>query len=201
MKWYGKEITVSQGETFAICLDIRDVNGAPYRISRSLTNPALVMTVSSSLAKLMSDSDRYELNCWTMLDNIVTDEDTVNWYAFDDLEVGVVTNLEQISSTVTVKKLYQLTEQCTINGVTYQPGYYIKVNESYKKYVSQFCQTFTTDITKNWKAVNYHYELRLVSGKLKSSYDDDENPYETIEREFTILPKNNLIVLAKVGGY
>lgn len=214
MRWYGKEITVARCETFSLTCKITNEDGVPYMISSNLENPTFLLTVANTLYK--SDDKRYVLKCWTPL---VTDTTTepptfVNGFVFDNLVPIDVQNLDAENNTsidTSKRYLYRLTQQWN----DYIPGYYIYCNKNgtigFHLYETIFVQNFPSYITKEWYSKNFYYELRLVSGEytdeFKQALEDNDysaytdNPFDLITDEFIIIPKTQLNVLSRLGGY
>lgn len=202
MRWYGKEITVARGETFSLTCEITNEEGVPYMISSALTNPTFLLTVSNTLYK--SDSKRYVLKCWTPLVVNLDDPENpvyVNGFVFDTFEIGE-TDLTSAPADVSIRKLYKST---TDNK------YYIYDAGEWKEYKTVFVQNFPSEITREWYSKNFYYELRLVAGEYTDEFiaaiDDntysqfDDNPFDLITEEFVIIPKTQMNVLSRLGGY
>lgn len=124
----------------------------------------------------------------------------VNGYVFDTFEIGNISNLTDAPST-SERKLYKYT-----NG-----KYYIFVDSSWLEYKTIFVQTFSSSITRDWLNKNFYYELRLVAGELTDEFrqklsedklnEYTDNPFDLITDEFVLIPKTQLNVLSRLGGY
>lgn len=121
----------------------------------------------------------------------------VNGYIFDDFEV-----LDKDTAEVPVahRLYYSATDK----------KYYI-YDSSWKEYETIFVQNFPSFITKDWYNKNFYYELRLVAGEFTDEFSIalEENaytnfnsePFEEITDEFVIIPKTQMNVLSRLGGY
>lgn len=243
MRWYGKEITVARGETFSLTCKITNEDGTPYMISSALQNPTFLLTIANTLYQ--SDDKRYVLKCWTPLvvksPNIVTvdtlsgaTDTSVVYYLTEDYTVNDVTydggnyyqyngsswnlydiyvngyifddfNIIEVSSLPNPGVHYKLYKLTTDNK------YYIYIGTSWREYETVFMQNFPSIITKEWYSKNFYYELRLVAGEYTQDFIDaiddntysqfDDNPFDLITEEFVIIPKTQMNVLSRLGGY
>lgn len=212
MRWYGKEITVARGEAFSLTCKITNEDGTPYMISSALQNPTFLLTVANTLYQ--SDDKRYVLKCWTPLVTNEQGTEYVNGYVFDELVPREVHDLD-IENNDNIdpskKLLYKLTQTYISGGNTYEPDYYIYVDSSWKKYETIFMQNFPSIVTKEWYSKNFYYELRLVAGEFTDEFKQSleknsvslykDNPFSLITDEFVVIPKTQINVLSRLGGY
>lgn len=213
MRWYGKEITVARGENFSLTCKITNEDGTPYMISDALTNPTFLLTIANTLYK--TDNKRYVLKCWTPL--VTNSQGTfVNGYVFEELTPRIVEDLDIVNNDKidTGKRyLYKLTKRYEASGNIYEPDYYIWSTDDSKfiKYETIFSQQFPSYITKDWYSKNFYYELRLVAGTFTNAFKQaldnnswenfSDNPFDLITHEFVVIPKNQINVLSRLGGY
>lgn len=180
MRWYGTDLYITRGETFAIDVGITDKTGEPYRISTLMSNAFFVLTVKSNT---YAQSGRYILRNWINLSNFPK---------VDDMSILDVTSLPLNDNLIRKRVL------------RYDGKYYIYDDNvsQYVEYGLHFICTFDSTITKDWLDSAYEYDLKLVSGNLKESYnvalankdDFNESPFENIIYEFQVINKSKIFV-------
>jgi hypothetical protein len=186
MKWYGKEIYCTRGETVSLDFAIVNRDNTPYRISTALTNAHLLLTVKSNT---YTQKDRYVLNNWINLSDFPKVDD-MTILSVDELPTGV--------NLVKNRLLY-----LTTDGKYY---IYDDIKLKYIEYGFRLIHTFQSDVTNDWFDKTYDYELKLISGTLLDDYVDAVNkgfdyfacPFFKIFTSFDIV--KNKIYVGTNGG-
>ena len=164
MKTLGKTIIVHRGETFRLARKVfKDDGVTPYILSNSITNPYLIITVSSNT---LAVNGKYKLNSWLdlstypsfrrmtpeLIDNTnITDNDLPSGYNTDGKDCVFYTQ-----DSEGTKEFYYW----SINGNS----------GTFKPYSFVFHKYFLNVHTKDWIESQYQYEFRIVGGQKTEEY-------------------------------
>ena len=154
MKVVGKNIIVRRGETFNLTRRVlKDDCVTPYVLSKSITNPYLIVTVSSSPYKL---NGGYKCNWWIDLSSYPSFATTTPYI----VEQPVIES-NQLPSGRTAEQSIYYTQDENGNKSFY---YYDSKTSTYKEYSFVFHKTFSHKETDEWIESLYTYQFRIVGG-------------------------------------
>lgn len=154
MKVVGKNIIAFRGESFTLTRKVyKNDLVTPYVLSKAITNPYLIITVSSSPYKLQGG---YKCNWWIDLSTYPSFKSTI----------PVIVDSEVIESNQ-LPEGYQAdscifyTQDENLNKAFY---YYDSSSSSYREYAFIFHKTFSHKETDEWIESLYTYQFRIVGG-------------------------------------
>ena len=152
MKLRGKEIIVHRGETFTLDMNIKNRDGSPFIIDKTITNPYLLISIASSK---YSQSTRYLSNWWLDLSHI-----------------------KKFSSTIPVKisdfTKDRLAADEGVHNYVYTDGkgnykYWDENTQTFNDYSFRVTKAFAYNETKEWVSRSYDYSVTFIAGP--KSYD------------------------------
>lgn len=156
MKLRGKEIIVHRGETFSLDMVIRNRDGTPFIISSDVSNPYVLLSVSSANYMYNSD-DRYLCNWWISLEKLP------KFYSTKPVEIDEFT-----SENVAIdgeNYLYTAVE----NGVR-KYKYWDKGTKTFVDYEFRIVKQFNNSETQEWIENAYVYSISFVAGQDSYTY-------------------------------
>jgi hypothetical protein len=153
MKLRGKEIIVHRGETFTLDMNIKNRDGSPFIIDKTIINPYLLISVSSSK---YSQSNRYLSNWWLDLSHI-----------------------KKFSSTIPVKIDEFAQDRLAADEGDGEHTYvYTDGKGNYKywdgsnfiDYSLRVVKAFVYNETKEWVSRSYDYSVTFIAGSKSYEY-------------------------------
>lgn len=212
MKTFNNEIVVHRNEVFTIDKIIQNKDGSPYVISKELSNPYFLLTVSTTR---YSQKDRYVKNYWLNLLNFPRFNSTqcIDLHSIKTSSAGTDIKYNDFSDVVPTSD-YLLSGYISgqyvefdaddavffvnNNGIkTYK--YYNVSSNKWLVYNCRLIKQFSNDDTKDWVEQSYVYSITLVSGELATDGDMPIKEFDTVS---TILAPTKMSVLSNVlGGF
>jgi hypothetical protein len=178
MRIFKQELSVFRGEDFCIDKVLKNPDGTPFVLSRSLPYPYILISVTDTLYQ---QEERYIKNYWLSL---------IDYPSFDNVEILNLRDLKQYMDEP--EQLYHSFAEMSADledyGVMgYYKGKLIKItldasrrersfvyynegegykyyDKGWKNYEFRFIKRFSTEDTKEWNAQNYLYSIQLVAG-------------------------------------
>ena len=155
MRLRGKEIIVHRGETFTLDMVIRNRDGTPFVVSSGMSNPYLLLSVSS--ANYMYNSDeRYLCNWWISLENLP------KFTQSTAVEIPEFT-----SEYIDVNPDNQLLYTSIVDGVR---KYKYWNGTGFVDYEFRIVKHFTSSETQEWVENAYMYSISFVAGQDSYTY-------------------------------
>lgn len=159
MKVVGKNIIVFRGETFNLTRKVYKHDlVTPYVLSKAITNPYLIITVSSSPYRL---NGGYKCNWWIDLSKYPSFQSTIPVI----VEQSVI-NSNQLPQGYTADKCIFYVQDENGNKTFY---YYNATTSKYEEYSFVFKKTFSHLETNQWIESLYTYQFRIVGGNSTKS--------------------------------
>lgn len=188
MRTYGNEIVVQRGESFTIDKSIRTANGDPYIISNHLTNPYIVLTVSSSEH---AQNNRYVHNYWLKgfktfyLTSPIKLSDILSSASGESLYPNGFSDITELNTDES-GNVYLVAGYYNGKYTVFEPSdavFYVEDFDgkktykywdvdlnSWEDYRFRITKTFQSSDTKAWVPQNYVWSIQLVSGADSLTY-------------------------------
>lgn len=151
MKTLGTTLQVYRGNIFKLERSVAYADGKPFMIASNLTNPYLLITVSSNTYTLKG---KWTKNYWL---------DLSAYPKFDDMTPLFIESLEETPADD--ERLYYI-----LNGTTREYYRYDRTANEYKPYEFVFTKIFLNSDTKQWIESEYQYQITFVAGNLTANY-------------------------------
>ena len=168
MRTLGRKIIVHRGETFVLTRKVfKDDGVTPFVLAKSITNPYLIITVSSNTFRV---DGKYRLNSWLDLSTYPSFRSQTPVYVEDT----VITNNTPPSAPDNdgCGSIYYT--QDTEGNKEYYYWYVTQWSDDeepkplageYRNYSFVFHKQFLNVHTRDWIESQYQYEFRLVGGQ------------------------------------
>lgn len=155
MRTLGRKIIVHRGETFILTRKVfKDDGVTPYVLSKSITNPYIIITVSSNTFRV---DGKYRLNSWLDLSTYPSfRRQTPEYKSSEDITNNVAPDAPDNDGAGCI---YYTQDTA---GTKY---YYYWTGTEYKDYSFVFHKQFLNVHTRDWIESQYQYEFRLVGGQ------------------------------------
>lgn len=154
MKVVGKNIIVFRGESFSLTRKVyKNDCITPYVLSKAITNPYLIITVSSSPYKV---NGGYKCNWWIDLSTYPSFKSTTPVI----VDSSVISS-NKLPSGYQADSCIFYTQDSNGNKMFY---YYDSETSTYKEYSFIFHKTFSHNETNDWIESLYTYQFRIVGG-------------------------------------
>lgn len=196
MKVFGNLISIQRGEEFTIDFTLVNKDDTPYIIPIELPIPYILITVGSNS---FNTENAYVLNQWCDLTHSPRFQSTeIEAYTgttpSDYYEEGNTSILGEGSGAV----IYY--NKCVFYNST-DGKYYYYTENGYVEYSFSVRVAFSTDITSEWWAQQYTYDITLVSGaELNPSAASESDYSDKITTRIPILVGGTITVSNQIGG-
>lgn len=211
MQTYKNELQIYRGETFTIDKIIQNRDGSPYIISKKLSNPYFLLSISNTA---YSQTNRYVKNYWLSLKDFPRFVSLVP-FNIKDLKTSIDGDIPVYDSLSEISR-FPITGYYEGIAVTFDDGndsvfceeingkmYYKYFDGS--KWVDYKCnliKTFLKEDTAELTSQNYLYSILLVSGQKVEdfvkivAYENNikYEYYETTQEIYEKLLRNNVIL-------
>lgn len=155
MRTLGRKIIVHRGETFTLTRKVfKDDGVTPFVLAKSITNPYLIITVSSNTFRV---DGKYRLNSWLDLSTYPSFRRSTPEYKSSE---DITNNVAPASPDNDGAGCIYYTQDTA--GTKY---YYYWNGTEYKDYSFVFRKQFLNVHTRDWIESQYQYEFRLVGGQ------------------------------------
>lgn len=191
MRTIGKTLVVHRGETFKLARKVYKDDGiTPFVLSDAITNPYLIITVSSSNYHV---DGKYKLNSWLDLSTYPSFRRVTPEY----IETNYVTPSDPLYNTLPAG--YNPDGRDCVFYTQDSEGtkeFWYYTNGKYKEYKFAFYKQFLNVHTSQWIESQYLYEFRLVGGQRTDVYLS--SLYDTVYPDRAYKPTDNMTLYNEI---
>lgn len=219
MKVFNNEITIHRGETFSMDKVIQNKDGSPYIVSNQLTNPCVLIAVSTTR---YAQEERYKLNKWLPLTNklfkstepfdlkslMTAPNGTTSKYPNGFADITARTTEGEHAPYVAYGYIGDDLVTCDYDDCVFyveddegiRDYRYWDLDNKWTKYEFRITCPFTQAETSQWIEQSYVYSITLVSGEWNNNREENEPPFTSFDSVQPLLIPTKLSVLSSING-